>query len=131
MKRLTLMDALLLALALLFLLSFGGCATLPPEQRAEEAAYQSLHLVDTLQTLQIHNGYSSYEQSPVLGRHPSQTAIVAYMAAEAGLHAIVTEQLSERGAPIWVQRVWAGASIGFTALTVRHNMQTGIPLVLP
>ena len=131
MKRLTLFDWFLLAMLALLLASFAGCASLPPEQRAEEAIYQALHGIDTLQTLQIHNGAACWENNPILGRYPSQGEIYAYMASEAVLHAIVTQTLADHDAPMWVQRVWEVSSVVIAAGRVRQNHRIGVPVKLP
>lgn len=112
---------LVLALSLL-----AGCATLPAEQHTEETAYQVLHLADMLQTLDIKNHPGHYETNPILGHHPNDGQVLAYFAAEAGLHYAVTKALYDGDAPMWAQRLWQGAWLYWEADNVYTNHQHGI-----
>lgn len=112
-------------IALVCALFLTACA-LPPEQRAYEAAYQTLHVADTLQTLDIKRHPWAHETNPVLGKHPKDAEIIAYMAAEAALHYLITDQLAKHDAPIWLQRFWHGASITLAASTVTENHIIGL-----
>ena len=107
-----------------------GCASLPPEQRVEETVYQSLHLADTLQTLQIARHPESYWEAvnPIMGHHPTQGRVLEVMASEAVLHALVTQALVDR--PLWAQRSWQALSIGWSAANVNRNARIGLTLSL-
>ena len=111
-------------LVLLILLS--GCASLRPEQRNTEIAYQALHIVDTLQTLDIKNHNDVVESNHILGYRPTDAKIISYMAAESVLHFAITTQLASHGAPLWLQRTWGMASIGLTARVVAVNFRLGL-----
>ena len=130
MKRLTLFDWLLIALLSFGVLLLTGCASLPFEQRAEETVYQSLHVADTLQTLQIARHPESYYEAinPIMGHHPSQGRVLAVMASEAVLHGLVTQSIVDQ--PIWAQRSWQAVSIGWSAANIHRNAQIGLTLSL-
>jgi len=104
----------------------AGCASMPPQDRAAELAYQSLHVVDTLQTLSIRHTPGTWETNPMLGRSPSDGAVLAYMAGEAALHLIVSDQLARHDAPAWMRAAWHVTSVGMATNTVRSNAQLGL-----
>ena len=111
-------------------LAFVGCATLPTEQRAEEATYQALLVSDTIQSI---NGAVAHpdvyrETNRILPSHPNAVQTIAVMGAQAALHGLVTQQLYNRNAPIWAQRIWQAVTIGMEADTVRGNWQIGLRL---
>lgn len=97
-----------------------------PAERASELSYQSLHLIDTLQTLDIARQPGHYETNPVLGRHPSDRAVLAYMAGEALLHVVVSDQLARHDAPAWMRAAWHVTSVSMAGNTVRANAQLGL-----
>ena len=103
-----------------------GCASMAPAERASELSYQSLHLIDTLQTLDIRRHPWGMETNPVLGRQPSDGAIIAYMAGEAVLHLIVSDQLARHDAPAWMRAAWHVTSVSMAGNTVRNNAQLGL-----
>jgi hypothetical protein len=110
----------------LILTSCTGCASLPYEQRTEEGVYQALHLADMMQSLDIKNHPGHHEANPILGPHPNDGQVLAYFAAEAGLHYAVTKALYDGDAPMWAQRLWQGAWIYWEADNVYTNNQHGI-----
>ncbi len=103
-----------------------GCSTLPMEQVAYEATYQALHVIDTAQTLNIRNVRGGYEKNPLLGRHPSDADIIAYMAGESVAHYLITKFMADRGAPAWLQRAWHIGSVTWSARTVHINYKIGL-----
>lgn len=107
-------------------LLLAACQSMPPADRAAELAYQSLHVVDTLQTLDIARHPGHYETNPILGRYPSRGEILAYMAGEAALHLIVSDQLARRDAPAWMRSAWHVTSVGMATNTVRSNARIGL-----
>ncbi len=112
-------------------LLLSGCAafrTLPAETRAEEATWQSLHAVDSLQTLSIARDPDCFREStvdPLIGKHPSQGVVVLWAVTASALHFLVTDWLAEHQHPALV-RVWEGVTIVSTGYWVGHNNQVGI-----
>lgn len=100
-----------------------GCASLPREQRTYEATYQALHVVDTIQTLRIRKTPGTYETNPLLGKHPTDTEVIAYMAAEAVAHAYITKTLADSNAPMWLQRAWHFTSVSWNGWLVISNQK--------
>lgn len=116
-------------IVIIMLALLSGCATLPKEQRIEEATYQVLNAFDAAQTYEIAaNPRKWHERSALLGRHPSETSVVAYMGAEAWAHAVITQTMVNRDTPMWIQRSWAAVSIGWKADNVVRNYNIGIRL---
>jgi hypothetical protein len=70
---------------LIGMLLLSGCATfrdLSPETRAEELTWQSLHAIDTAQTLSIAHDPDCYYEAvsdPAIGKHPSPGLVLAWM----------------------------------------------------
>jgi hypothetical protein len=107
-------------IALLSASAICGCSTIPGEQMSYEIGYQALHAVDTMQTLDFKKrGW--IENNPLLGRHPSDSEIIAYMAAESVSHMLITKTLAERHAPMWLQRMWHYLSISWNGALVIGN----------
>jgi hypothetical protein len=107
-----------------------GCATLSRETIAYEATYQALHVIDTVQTLNIkshRNGrLIGYESNPILGKSPSDGEIFTYMAAEAATHAMITFALDRAEAPMWLQRSWHIGSMAWNGRQVYLNYRMGL-----
>lgn len=103
-----------------------GCASLPREQLAYEVAYQTLHAVDTAQTLNIRHTAGHVETNPILGKRPKDAEVIAYMAAESAAHLLVSTALVDRGAPMWLQRLWHYVSIGYNGRIVISNARQGL-----
>jgi hypothetical protein len=119
--------------AAVFLLS--GCAALrnlPPETRAEEITWQSLHGVDALQTFSIARDPECFQEitDPVIGHHPSEVSVLLWAAGASVLHFLVTDYLAEHTSPT-VVRLWEGITIGSTGYFVWHNHQIGIRVFGP
>jgi hypothetical protein len=114
--------------------ALGGCA-MSPETRIEESAFQAVHAVDALQTLDIrdchHDGQifresrNALDSGWAIGAHPSDHAVYEYMGAEAAAHGAVSWALS-RYAPPWTTRTWELVTIGIDANTVRGNFAIGM-----
>jgi hypothetical protein len=107
-------------IALIVLSTLTGCVSLPPA----EYAYQALHLVDAAQTFDIKNHAGYHEENKLLGKHPTDSEIAAYMAAEAVVHGWISVQLES--APKWVRYTWHSLSIGWEGKEVIHNSQIGL-----
>jgi hypothetical protein len=105
----------------------GGCASLTPETRAEEALYQAELYVDGADTLDIaRHPHTFHELNPALGHHPSQAKVAAVIATTSAAHAFVTVELSDHGAPAWVLRTWEVCSISVEAGAVAWNAHVGL-----
>ena len=108
-----------------------GCATfrdLPPETRAQEMTWQSLHAIDAAQTLSVARDPDCYEEAvvdPLIGRHPPQGLVLAWAAGASLLHFAITNYLTEYASTTGV-RIWQGISIGSSAYFVSHNYSNGL-----
>ena len=110
----------------------AGCAELPrdPYWKAE-AAWQTGHVVDVLQTI---NGPARdecfFEDDPVtkklIGKHPNTGEVVAWGVATGVLHYGVSKGLEHLNAPNWVKIGWQGISLTTKAYTVVNNHNEGI-----
>ncbi|MFU8813711.1 MAG: hypothetical protein ACNA7W_00080 [Pseudomonadales bacterium] len=98
----------------------------------QELAWQALHAVDVLQTLEAARDPCYKEDAwltqRLIGKQPSDAAVLAWGAGSAVFHAWVTHTLDQRGAPSWVQMVWDLGTLGQTAYAVGSNHRTGIRL---
>ena len=112
-------------------LLISACATfgsLPAETRAEEITWQSLHGIDTLQTLSVARDPDCYYESvvdPLIGKHPSEGVVVLWAATASVLHFVVTDWLVEHEHPTLV-RVWEGVTIASSAFWIAHNTKNGV-----
>ena len=117
--------------ALLFAL-FAGAASAGDwgtETKVEESLYQALHLIDTAQTLYISkhpDRFYEVESAWAIGRHPSPSRVIGYMALDAAGHAAITATLVSLNAPSWVTRTWELLTIGDSAHCVGNNFRIGI-----
>ena len=109
----------------------SGCTTfrsLPAETRAEEVVWQSLHVIDTAQTLSIARDPDCYWETvadPAIGRHPPPGLVFAWMTGTSVLHFAITDLLTRHTSPS-VVRFWEGITIGSTAYWVGHNYSIGL-----
>jgi len=123
---------LLAVLALCLVALFAcGCETL---QRPEEAAWQSLHMVDMIQTADGMRDSCVRESHPmtrqIIGEKPTTTGIAAYGLAAAGVHLLISDQLLERGYTR-AYAVWQVISIADSAYAVGQNYGIGIRIGKP
>jgi hypothetical protein len=118
------------ALALVAML-ISGCAEfqrLPAEVKAEEVTWQSLHALDTAQSLSVARDPDCYFESfsdPIIGRHPSEGLVLAWMAVAGTLHFLITDWLIEHNHTS-LARTWEAISIGSTAYSITHNQHNGV-----
>ncbi len=111
--------------------SLGGCAHMDSVTAAGETTWQSLHVLDAVQT---YRGPASdpcyYESDPLtrrlIGRHPSQAGVVGWGVGLSTLHYGVTALLADHGAPRWLQWTWQTVTSSSTAATVSHNVSIGL-----
>lgn len=112
---------ILMALALL-----GGCSQHKWTKKdiAMEATWQAVHAIDYAQTRYIAaHPDEYYEMNPLLGEHPSEQEVIAWFAAGAVVHALVTDYLPPKYRPAW-QVITFGISAG----CVGNNFNMGIGL---
>jgi hypothetical protein len=113
----------------LLLLCGAGCESLS----RQEIAWQTLHAVDVAQTLDAARD-PCYQESAwltrqLIGRQPSDGAVLAWGAGTAVLHAWISQELEERDAPGWLRMAWDLGTLGQTAYAVGSNHTTGIRLL--
>lgn len=118
-------------LAVFTLLLCSGCATWSGETQAEESAWLALHTADAVQTAQFQYepGMQEDESRWAIGARPSTRSVVVYFAAEALMHAAVTEYLEAHGAPRWARRLWQGVWLADAGRDVYDNAQL-MPIVI-
>jgi hypothetical protein len=68
---------------------------------ALESAWITLNIIDWSQTRYISKHPEFYESNPILGRHPSISAVDTYFAAGTLLHIGVTHILPSKYRPYW------------------------------
>lgn len=93
----------------------------PIEQKRELLVYSTL-LLDAAQTLDIKNHPDLYETNPLLGRHPSDTKIVAYFIGAGFAHNAITKKLPTEYRAAW-QYGWAALEIGTIIRNRKLNLR--------
>ncbi|MGZ3240710.1 MAG: hypothetical protein ACXWJK_10185 [Burkholderiaceae bacterium] len=93
----------------------------PIEQKRELLVYTTL-MLDAAQTLDIKNHPNLYETNPLLGRHPSDTKIVAYFIGAGFAHDAVTKALPTEYRATW-QYGWAALEIGTIIRNRKLNLR--------
>jgi hypothetical protein len=115
------------ALALIGVPWLPGCASLPPETRREETAYQVLAAIDASESLRIATHPRTYgENNPLLGNRPTPRRVALVFTLGAAAHLGVTELLIRYGAPPWALRTWEAAGITLEAAAIGDNAAHGI-----
>lgn len=91
-----------------------------------EWAWQTLNLVDVVQTLQIVDHPDQYhELNPFLGQHPSRDRILLTGTAFAVVHYLVTDHLIKNSSSTAVN-TWETASIALKLIVIGHNYSIGL-----
>ncbi len=124
------------AAALCVTLAISGCASLTPEQRDLEIAYQAVHLIDGMQTEEVAASHHQYADGvreigmagAVLGHHPTELDALGWYAVDAGLHYGITYAL--RDSPR-CERVWQSVSLGVAVVQVGRNFNAGLSIGYP
>lgn len=116
---------LLLALAS----SMAGCATLD-ERGALELTWQSLHAIDTAQTIHIARAPSCFYEknwltSTIVGRHPDEADVAAVMLGYSMLHYFISQKLGELEDPRPL-RVFQAVTLLQSGYNVVHNHSIGL-----
>jgi hypothetical protein len=120
---------LIAGLAMLGYTAAASGADWTTETKVEEALYQALHLIDTSQTIYIAKHPDRFYESEsawAIGKHPSESRVIGYMALDAVGHAAVTATLVSFNAPRWLTRTWELVTIGDSAHCVGNNFRIGI-----
>lgn len=113
------MVALIIPLSLMSGKAHAG--ELTKEQWLLEGVNASLYYVDYKQTTDIKNHPGMYEMNPILGKHPSDSRVRNYFAANLIGHTVITALLPEKYRPVWQ---WS--TITVEVIVVRHNASLGI-----
>lgn len=101
------------------------------ETTVEEAVWQAMNVVDTLQTIQIAKNPKCFQEVGQLGwftgPHPSKTQVIEVSALFSVAHYGTTLLLENYG-PRWAQRVWQFGNFGYKGHTIIQNANYGIDL---
>ena len=120
------LPSLAAVLACLWLL--GGCQSLQMDR--EEMTWQALHAMDVAQTLNAASDPCYKENAwltkRLIGEQPSDAEVVAWGVGTAVFHAWVSNALDDRGAPVWVQKLWELGTLGHTTYAVGSNHENGV-----
>jgi hypothetical protein len=115
--------------ACLNLLLLSACAPLSTETRVEEGVWQSVNLIDALQTVNMvgehPNCFAEVGELGINGRHPDSSQIEAYHAAYGLIHYGVTWLLSrgDWSGQRWVLRFWEGFTLVDSSAAVASSRQ--------
>uniref|UniRef100_A0A6H1ZMG4 Uncharacterized protein n=1 Tax=viral metagenome TaxID=1070528 RepID=A0A6H1ZMG4_9ZZZZ len=118
---------LILSMAIVFfvmLFPHCSCAADPwtKSDTVREAAFQTLHAVDYLQTRTIaRHPEKYYERNPVLGKHPSEENVIVYFAAGAVAHGVISYYL-----PDPYRQIFQYVTIGLSSACVLNNFNIGL-----
>jgi hypothetical protein len=104
----------------------GGCQSMD----REELTWQALHAMDVAQTLNA-AGDPCYEENAwltrrLIGSQPNDAEVMAWGVGTAVFHAWISNALEERGAPVWVQKVWELGTLGHTSYAIGTNHENGV-----
>lgn len=129
-SRERLLSCILALVILVAIFALSGCVQFDrqwsTENRRLETAYQVIHAVDGIQTLQIANQPDRYSESSwMLPSHPTTGQVAVWYMGTAYGHTLVTDALDEH-APRWVCRTWQVLTIIDAANAVRGNYQLGL-----
>jgi hypothetical protein len=118
--------------AILAAASVSGCAGWSTETKIEEGVYQTLSVVDTVQSAHAARtpGYEEvgHPTSLFIGSHPTQGQAIGWGVARSAVHAAITDQLERHNAPVTLKRIWQGAGIAYEGKTVHFNYTQGLRL---
>jgi hypothetical protein len=104
--------------------AMSGCAAL---REPNEVAWQAMHVVDTLQTLQIASDrrYREAESAWLLGERPKDETVLVWSVGTALAHAGITQLLLDYDYPK-LAKVWQFVTLNALCHTVEHNASIGI-----
>lgn len=105
-------------------LALTGCASLPPE----EITYQTVHLIDTAQTLEIARHPDKFRETNLtMGDHPNTARVIGWSVTLGAVHYVVSDFLLSHDMPK-TYAAWQLVTIGATAKDVRDNYRIGLRL---
>jgi hypothetical protein len=106
-----------------------GCQTMSDREKV----WQALHAVDVAQTLSAARDPCYQENAwltrQLIGRQPSDAAVLAWGVGTAALHAWLSHEIEERGSPTWVRMAWELGTLGQTAYAIGSNHRNGVRIV--
>lgn len=104
----------------------AGCSSMS----REEKTWQVLHAMDVAQTLNAASDPCYKEKAWVtkrlIGEQPSDGQVLAWGVGTAVMHAWVSSNLEESGAPRWVQKLWELGTLGHTSYAIGSNHDAGV-----
>ncbi len=89
--------------------------------KANIVLFNVLQGIDMLQTLEIANNDNYYEKNPILGKHPSETAVVTYFIARGFAHYHVTKMI-----PLKYRSIWHTYNVVYNYDVIRDNHELGV-----
>jgi hypothetical protein len=93
---------------------------------ATEWVFDAALAADMLTTLDIKDHPKIQEENPILGPRPSDGKVLAYFAAGAALHWMLTRELLNGNVPQPLITAWELTSIGVEAGFAGHNYSIGL-----
>jgi hypothetical protein len=114
-------------ITIFFCFLISGCVAKPfmfwtNADTARQAIYTVVHIMDWSQTTETSRKPKKYkENNPILGKHPSETAVHIYMFITLLLQTAIPAILKPRPRK-WYQIIW----IGIESYTVYHNFTIGL-----
>ena len=70
---------------------------------------------------EIANNDAYYEKNPILGKHPSETAVVTYFITRGFAHYHVTKMIPQK-----YRNIWHGYNVIYNYDVIRDNHELGI-----
>lgn len=104
-------------------LTLTGCSGWRGYQHGTEAAWQTAHAVDYLQTRYIVHSDKYREANPLISNDPSEAYALAFFAATGLLHWMISYALPDR-----YRDLWQAATLGGKITCVVFNFQAGVSL---
>ncbi len=113
-------------LLLAALWALGGCQSMD----SDELTWQTLHAMDVAQTLNAARDPCYEEQAwltkRLIGEQPSDASVIAWGVGTSVAHAWISGALEDRGAPVWVQKLWELGTLGHTTYAIGSNHEAGV-----
>jgi hypothetical protein len=101
-----------------------GCATVP----REEIVYQTVHAIDTAQTLEIARHPDKFRETNLtMGEHPTTARVLGWSVTLGAAHYLVSDFLLAHDMPK-TYAAWQFVTIGVTAKDVHDNYRIGLRL---
>ena len=110
----------------------SGCAGFNPyeDMSKSEMVWQGLHLVDALQTINIHDDPCYFETNPymvdLVGIDAEPGKVAAWWLGKSFIHAAITREIEESSLPNWFGTVWQAITIVDEVDSVYGNHDIGL-----